>query len=490
MAAGMVRASSGTSLLAKLAGFPRYTPAIVLALLVLPSRAHAYRTLSDTAEFAEADANSVVWEGAKLRYSLDDNLPAGLVPAQVEAAVVSAFGIWERVPCAAVTTSNEGWRRAPARSGDGISTISWVHDGWASGSEAGAHTDLVTKKRDGQWRIVEADVFLNAQDYTWTLDASAGSESKELRSILLHELGHVLGLAHPCTDASGSGCSDACGEAGVSECSTAQADVVMNPIYDSSRLTLAEDDEAALCALYPRKPCEQTECGDGFVCLDGDCLQACDEGLCKLGEVCTSSGCRPPVCDGGSCQVPCGRDTDCGVGETCGADGSCLVGKQAAGQPCSASADCELGVCDVNGTCRSACADDSSCQSGETCKPPAQEDTWGVCSGQRVPFGARCHVAEDCQSGQCVTGTKDGDVCTALCRSDDTCPAGWGCSSVDGKDVCTPIAPSGGCACTMYSVHGAAHAPVLSALLGLVALVAHRARRSKRMPRSLLASND
>jgi len=45
-----------------------------------------------------------------------------------------------------------------------------------------------------------------------------------------------------------------------------------------------------------------------------------------------------------------------------------------------------------------------------------------------------CEVPADCQGGYCVPSSK-GPVCSSLCSSEETCPAGW---------VCRPVDSSGG----------------------------------------------
>src|SRR5262249_42734962 len=49
--------------------------------------------------------------------------------------------------------------------------------------------------------IIEADVEVNAVDYKWSLDSNSGppgSKERHLTAVLVHEFGHLLGLAHSC----------------------------------------------------------------------------------------------------------------------------------------------------------------------------------------------------------------------------------------------------------------------------------------------------
>jgi hypothetical protein len=420
-----------------------------LATFGVSTSASAYKTLSDTAEFADTAPNSVVWDHEIVSYSIGSDLPLGLDEASVQQVVATAFQRWESVACATIKTNNDGFTSAGSVLGDGVNTISWVREGWTLDRAVGAHTDLIAEKRqDGSFAIVEADVQLNAEDFDWTIDATPDAHTKELRSILLHEIGHFLGLSHPCAPQSGA-CSDGCdADEGLPQCTPDEDAVVMNPVYDASRVNLSEDDIAGFCALYPRSDCdEQTPCADGFECVSGACLKACGDALCRTGETCVDATCKP-ACSGATCEATCATNTDCTLGEVCSPGGQCTSGDVPLGEPCAVDGDCDLGLCN-DGVCAKACQKDAECADAETCAPPASADTWGLCQGSPLPFGAKCASAEVCASGECLTRAPGDDVCTRTCgEHDPACPANWDCKTVDGKSVCAPqtTAATGGCA--------------------------------------------
>lgn len=76
---------------------------------------------------------------------------------------------------------------------DGKNTIELVNSGWFFGSSMVALTVLDYSPDTG--KILEADIFLNGQHYSWG-DRTREDVSADLQNIITHELGHVLGLGH------------------------------------------------------------------------------------------------------------------------------------------------------------------------------------------------------------------------------------------------------------------------------------------------------
>jgi hypothetical protein len=82
---------------------------------------------------------------------------------------------------------------------DGYSTIYWFNTWDADRTTEQARTTIYWSGNE----IFEADMRINAKDFTYNYDVTVSSFTDvDLDSLVLHELGHVLGLAH--TTAPGS----------------------------------------------------------------------------------------------------------------------------------------------------------------------------------------------------------------------------------------------------------------------------------------------
>jgi hypothetical protein len=171
------------------------------------------------------------------------------------------------------------------------------------------------------------------------------------------------------------------------------------------------------------KTCQfNKHCGDGRVCLDGQCTSSCKtKADCGAGQTCDADVCVP---DKGSF---CLKNADCGSGKVCANNacyedctltGKCSSAKDACGSTltlgsatmrlcfpdytarpeCKVNKDCTGGELCVNAVCRTSCAkteDCAVCPDGPVCGP-----------------GGFCMTAEEA-APQCTTnaGCSDGKVC-------------------------------------------------------------------------------
>ncbi len=151
----------------------------------------------------------------------------------------------------------------------------------AAGLTTAVFVDDRSSARDGA--IVDADIELNGVDFAISLDGQSTGTADcqaDLRNTLTHELGHLLGLEHPCLAAGDPERVDAEGRP-VRDCSVATPAITEATMYnfqacgETSKIDLAPDDIAGICAIYP-------------IAEDPGVCEAVGEG----GGCCTASG-RP-----------------------------------------------------------------------------------------------------------------------------------------------------------------------------------------------------
>jgi len=362
------------------------------------------------------------------------DLPAGLSVRDVERALSASRMTWSSVGCTRVDPGYAGDSTDPAQPMDGINTISWVKDWTARGfpQNSAGSTDVQYIRSDGQWRIAEADIYLNFEQQ-WSTHGT--SVARDLQAVLTHELGHALGLLHSC-EIDGSDRAPTCSTG------TFTGDT-MYPLYAISQSTIGADDAAGMCYLYPSDGCEA--CARNEACVDNQCVARCAEGLCQPGEICGIWGCTPPDgCFAADCtDRPCSSDSQCGALNAC-ADGRCARGAAVLSEVCTSSRDCESGVC-AGGRCSNECVTSEECDQG-TCEPAAEARLSGCYDQAQGALGAACQRGEECASGLCVKRDGAGS-CTIACDSGG-CPRGQECSLIDGQRVCEKlvyVADGGAC---------------------------------------------
>lgn len=217
--------------------------------------------------------------------------------------------------------------------------------------------------------------------------------------------------------------------------------------------------------------CEPIVCPDGRICVDEECVRACDclNPNCPAGHVCIPDYkgdcyCSPCVgtcttnndcgegcqCTGGQCVPkpcigPCIDASDCGVGCGC-LNGQCVDCTTLTCAQCATvlGCDCIGGNC-VDSPCDSPCADGDDCANGCGC----QANNCVACESVTCVTNANCPDGCFCDDGVCA----ENPCQEVYCSSPNDC--GQGCGCLDGKCVpCSSIdCPSQvcdaipGCAC-------------------------------------------
>ena len=253
----------------------------------------------------------------------------GVTPQQVERALVHAAKQWSDVPCSAIEI---------------------VYAGRTDKTDGFAANEIPVEFRNSRCHEVPGEPLLAAApcgdgggivanpDYQWTLledldyiplDELGFPTAYDLKAVMTHELGHVLGLSHPPAED--------------------EPLATMYPAYvmDGHQAFLDADDRAGICFLYPRDGAEETCTSDadciealenpGAACVTIEGFSVCQKERGELGDYCSSdlqicpgvclftsatanTGFCTQTCDEASTTTGCPRDWSCqsnGVASFC-----------------------------------------------------------------------------------------------------------------------------------------------------------------------------
>ncbi len=417
-------------------------------LATAPRSAVAYRTAADLPDFTGTER--VRWPVDTIHYETAAWLPSGLDPASVQQAVAAGFTPWATLACPTITFIDDGTTPGVAAPGDGRITVQWIGQDWTTlgfDPTAAASTDVLYELQpSGVWRITDADIFLRADGtFTWSTSGTDPT-TRDVQAVVTHEVGHALGLLHPCEPS---------GVEGAPTCGPEHAGLCMHPEYSITQRALLPDDVAGACFLYEPLACATDGCPGGESCTIEGCAASCDGITCAVGERCGPAGCTPDPCVPGSCERGC--------------DDTCQTPGGANGDPCTSDLDCYIGHCSTGGYCAPLC-DGNLCPDGFLCDPARSPVE---CVAADAVFGVACGHGSECLSGFCLLEDGLPKMCTRECGGDfRSCPDGYSCEPVDGLDVCVPPGNSG---CSVARTPRQPHAWLL--LLAATFLLARRLHR-------------
>ena len=138
-----------------------------------------------------ANTVDVRWTQSPIRYFVTERGTAEVpVPALV-GAVTRAFATWQNVSTATVRAEFQGTTIVPPGFQDGRTTLGFLDR--PDLDRVLGETSFLLDASTGA--IVEADIFFNTR-FTWSTGTTGEPGRVDLESVVLHEVGHLLGLGH------------------------------------------------------------------------------------------------------------------------------------------------------------------------------------------------------------------------------------------------------------------------------------------------------
>ena len=132
----------------------------------------------------------VRWTHA-IQYLVTNRDTAFVSAPQLQAAVARAFSTWAGVPNVFINHSFIGFTGAEPFSADGASVIGFRSRPELERTLAAA----IFEVDNNTGEIVEGDIFFNTA-FIWSAASAGQADRYDLESVGLHEIGHLLGLAH------------------------------------------------------------------------------------------------------------------------------------------------------------------------------------------------------------------------------------------------------------------------------------------------------
>ena len=159
--------------------------------------------------------------------------PTTVTADQASAALASSVMTWQSALTdtgVMVALATDSAAAAP-HVNDGVNTVRFAMTADDPDIEPGVLGLTFVAYRSSDGVAVDADVVMNAVDFTWTTGEATCAKEYDLQSAVTHELGHALGLAH------------SIGHPEATMYATGQA-------CETSKRSLESDDKAGLAALY------------------------------------------------------------------------------------------------------------------------------------------------------------------------------------------------------------------------------------------------
>ncbi len=242
------------------------------------------------------------WKNLCVGYSLqkDASPLRGITLAQAQSIAGEAFAQWGGAACPGGGTPSVQAFDEGAVDCDKVEynsaapnqhVIIFRDDGWPydDSSNTLGLTTVTYDTTDGE--IYDADMELNSRDYDLVVTSPAPSGAYDLASVITHEAGHFLGLAH-----------------------SADATAVMYAHYQPGASTPTTDDIEGICTIYPPGGQRATSAGN----LAGD---SCDPTPRHGFSTQCGSDIDAGALDGSGGTTTGGKSAKCSIGKAPGARG-------------------------------------------------------------------------------------------------------------------------------------------------------------------------
>jgi hypothetical protein len=180
------------------------------------------------------------WPTSCVSYATNKTGTQDWDPADTRLVIKRAFEAWTDVPCADAASARMTFQELEPvdckrsqydKGGPNVNVVLFQDDDWSYPSIDGTIAKTSVTYNDETGEIYDADIQVNTAFNTVTMTDEPMKVEYDLQSILTHEVGHFIGLAHSPDPAA-----------------------VMFATYRPGSLTgreLTPDDVSAVCAVYP-----------------------------------------------------------------------------------------------------------------------------------------------------------------------------------------------------------------------------------------------
>lgn len=210
------------------------------------------------------------WPTSCIQYNMNRRGTNELDLNEARISIGAAFSAWSEITCEGGGTAKMTFSAGADisckksefnKTGANVNVVLFQDEKWNYRGIDGTLAKTSVTYSDETGEILDADIEVNTANNTVTLSDVPGEVDYDLESIMVHEVGHFIGIAH-----------------------SADSNAIMAPSYSPGDIKreLTPDDVAALCAIYPPDadiPC-RLEPNGGF-------SASCDDeeeggGLCSM----------------------------------------------------------------------------------------------------------------------------------------------------------------------------------------------------------------